>query len=143
MSYFEERMAAIRADRSLVRNVPVKYAPLQRDRAVGYIYFVRMGAFVKIGFTVDVAARLKAIQTSSPEQIVLLRIESGTMETERAFHHRFRRYKANGEWFALQGWLATFLKDCAGPVDVPPPIKRPNFFDAIYPLAGNSDRRIG
>lgn len=131
--YIEERMAQIRADPSLTMTPkPRKTAPPPPPETA-YIYFVRMGAFVKIGITRDVAARMKAIQTSSPEKIVLLKIERGTVEDEQRFHHRFRRYRANGEWFALQGWLATFLKDCTGPVEIPPPIVKPNFFDALYP----------
>jgi hypothetical protein len=135
-SYIEQRMAEIRADKSLTMEPPKprKAAPLSAPEA-GYIYFVRMGAFVKIGFTTDVAARMKAIQTSSPEKIVLLRIERGAVENERTFHRRFHRYRANGEWFTLQGGLATFLKDCTEPIAVPAAIVRQNFFDRLYGIS--------
>lgn len=98
---------------------------------VGYIYFVRMGTFVKIGHTLDVAARMKTIQTSCPAKIDLLRLERGTVDLERSFHRQFEKYRTKGEWFAIQGALAKFLKECTAPVDIPEPIKRANFFDAL------------
>lgn len=99
---------------------------------VGYVYFVKMGTFVKIGHTMDVAARMKTIQTSCPAEIHLLRIERGTVEIERDFHRRFRRYRTNGEWFAIQGTLATFLRDCDVLVAIPERVKRKNFFDFLH-----------
>jgi hypothetical protein len=134
--YIEERMAQIRADPSLTMQPKTRMAAPEPVPTEGYIYFVRMSTFVKIGFTTDVAARMKAIQTSSPEKIVLLRIERGHVEDERVFHQRFRKYRANGEWFTLQGWLAAFLKDFPGPVEIPAPIKRKNFFDALLEQRG-------
>lgn len=44
---------------------------------------------------------------------------------------RFAHYRTNGEWFALKGAVATFLKDCVEPVVIPPPAERMNFFDAL------------
>lgn len=67
------------------------------ENEVGYVYFVRMGTYVKIGHTMDVAARMKTIQTSCPAEIHLM----------------------------------TFLKDCTEPVEIPPPVVRKNFFDAV------------
>lgn len=98
---------------------------------VGYVYFVRMGTFVKIGHTLDVAARMKTIQTSCPAEIHLMKLVPGTVEIERDFHRRFRLHKARGEWFAMQGTLATFLNDCTTPVCIPEPIKKKNYFDAL------------
>lgn len=99
--------------------------------AVGYVYFARMGTFVKIGHTLDVAARLKTIQTSCPGEVCLMRLVPGTVEIERGFHLRFEKYRTKGEWFAIQGALASFLKDCVGPVEIPEPVKLANFFDAL------------
>lgn len=95
------------------------------------VYFVRMGTFVKIGHTLDVASRMKTIQTSCPGDIHLMQLVPGSAEIERAFHRRFHRYNSKGEWFAIMGTLATFLKDCTAPVEIPEPITKANFFDAL------------
>jgi hypothetical protein len=110
-------------------------APLwNRDIAandVGYVYFVRMGAAVKIGHTMDIASRLKTIKTSCPDQVHLMGFVPGSREIELDFHRRFKQHREHGEWFAIQGSLATFLNDCPPPAEIPPPIVRKNFFDAL------------
>jgi hypothetical protein len=101
------------------------------ENDVGYVYFVRMGVTVKIGHTMDVRSRLKTIQTACPGEIHLAGFVPGSPEVERDFHRQFRQYRTHGEWFTIQGTLATFLRDCTEPVAIPPPITRKNFFDAI------------
>lgn len=75
----------------------------------GYVYFVRVGGQVKIGFTKTVSQRIRALQTSCAEPLEVLAILPGTTETEKFMHSRFGDYRTGGEWFSLTGLLADFL----------------------------------
>jgi hypothetical protein len=75
----------------------------------GYVYFVRVGRQVKIGFTKSVKQRVKAIQTSCADPVEVLTVMPGTTETEKYLHSRFADYHTGGEWFSLTGVLADFL----------------------------------
>lgn len=74
----------------------VQYA---RPRSSGWIYFIQAGDFVKIGFATDVDKRLKALETGSPVDLVVLSTERGTMEDEAYYHRKFADLRARGEWF--------------------------------------------
>jgi hypothetical protein len=97
----------------------VSYTPEQPAREIsrpvvaigrpGYVYFMRMGDSVKIGFSTDVGKRLKAIQTACPMPAKVIKIIPGSDQTERYFHHHFAAYRQSGEWFQLDGELAAFL----------------------------------
>jgi hypothetical protein len=130
--YVRQRIAEIQAgvveDARRSARPKRKPSPAQQD---GYVYFVRIGASVKIGFATDVSGRMRNIQTASPDPIHLIKVVRGTREIERGFHQRFARYQMTGEWFALKGAVAMFLKDCTEQVVIPPPVERKNFFDAL------------
>jgi hypothetical protein len=75
----------------------------------GYVYFLRMGGNLKIGFSKNVGARLRAIQTGCPEPAEIVKIIPGTDQTERYFHKHFIAHRLSGEWFRLDGELAAFV----------------------------------
>jgi hypothetical protein len=75
----------------------------------GFVYFLRMGETVKIGFATNVASRMKSLQTSCSEPTEILNVIPGTDQTERYFHAHFEAYRQKGEWFRLEGALAAFL----------------------------------
>lgn len=66
---------------------------------LGFVYFIRSGDFVKIGFATDLPTRLSGIKTSNPNDVELLAKCHGTLETEARFHERFKRHHYRGEWF--------------------------------------------
>lgn len=84
----------------------------QRDReladteAQGVVYFVRSGAAVKIGKTLNLTQRLKDI--NAPE-LELLATEPGYTRRERALHRTFARHRLNGEWFRLAPPLIAYI----------------------------------
>lgn len=81
----------------------------KRDRS-GFVYFIRCGDKVKIGFALnDVGARLKTLQTGSAEPLSLLHYERGSERAERELHRRFAAYRYVREWFRLEGDLADFI----------------------------------
>lgn len=69
------------------------------------IYFVRAAetSAVKIGFSTDVAKRLKQLQTGSPQRLVLEMMIVGTHALEAELHRRLKYHKVHlrGEWFDL------------------------------------------
>ena len=66
-----------------------------------YVYFIHAPDLgrVKIGYTSDPDSRLSSMQTGSPCQLVLARLERGNRDLERRLHHRFREKRIHGEWF--------------------------------------------
>lgn len=58
------------------------------------VYYMRFGDRVKIGYTTNLASRLKAVPNDE-----LLATEPGTRAVESARHHQFRELRLIGEWF--------------------------------------------
>lgn len=60
----------------------------------GYVYFVRLGDRVKIGYSENVPQRLAAV----PHEEVL-GVIPGTMDDEQGWHQLLADYRTVGEWF--------------------------------------------
>ncbi len=83
------------------------------------IYFLRAGNTIKIGYAEhDVAGRVKSLQTGNPEKLQLLSVLPGTRQTEADLHRRFARCRVNGEWFAANEELLTFIDQLQEPVSM-------------------------
>lgn len=82
---------------------------LSRLRRHGFVYFVRAGDFIKIGFAVDVQRRIASLQTGSPMPLTLLATTPGTLDSERAYHKRFDELWERGEWFRAVDPLVSFV----------------------------------
>jgi hypothetical protein len=74
------------------------------------IYFVRVGEFVKIGQTRNLALRVRSLQSSNPHPVEVLAVVYGTLDTELCLHDVFSEHHARGEWYHEKGTLAEFLK---------------------------------
>jgi hypothetical protein len=69
--------------------------PASQNEA-GWVYYIRMGDLVKIGYALDVAKRMRAY----PPTAELLAAHPGTQLVEREMHKRFKADLARGrEWF--------------------------------------------
>lgn len=107
---------------------------LEDDEPVpGWIYYIRIGDTIKIGYSKDVNRRMRAY----PPTAELLAVEPGTTVLERKRHQHFGAHLAHGrEWFTpnpeLDTWITT-LRDHYGdpsgkahtytrPTDTPPQI---------------------
>lgn len=65
-------------------------------REGGYVYYIRVGGLVKIGFAGDVAKRMR----NYPPNAELAAAHPGTLQVERDMHIRFKDALAKGrEWF--------------------------------------------
>ena len=62
----------------------------------GWVYYIRMGDHIKIGYSIDVAQRMRAY----PPNAELLAAHPGTELLEKQIHQKFREHLARGrEWF--------------------------------------------
>lgn len=87
-----------------VRSAPV--SPNRRSEAKGLVYFMRFGAMVKIGFTTNLADRVRALR---PEEV--LGVMDGDMAAEKRLHHEFGKHWLRGELFSLTPEIAEFIKE--------------------------------
>ena len=65
----------------------------------GYVYFLRSGSHMKIGFSSDVKARVTKLQTGNPERISFIGARPGSPDDEARIHDVFAEYRDTGEWF--------------------------------------------
>lgn len=72
----------------------------------GYIYAIRAGDRVKIGYSADPLSRFVKIRADSPLPVKLLGVQPGDRGVERKLHERFAEYRVHGEWFRPVGAVA-------------------------------------
>jgi hypothetical protein len=82
---------AVRAIRKIVKE----------DDKPGYVYFIKSGDFIKIGFSLNPAYRLCGIQTSNPLECEPLGVVQGSEKAERKIHFLFGHAHHRGEWFRV------------------------------------------
>ena len=88
---------------------PPKKAPKPPE---SWVYFIRAGDHIKIGWARDPKKRIDKFRTGCPFAIELIGVVRGGEDDERAIHDAFRPLRARGEWFraephllALVAWL--------------------------------------
>jgi len=70
-------------------------AALRQERD-GFVYYIRIGERIKVGYSVDVKRRMRAYPPGSK----LLAVEPGDRELEKARHRQFAGSRTDGrEWF--------------------------------------------
>lgn len=75
-----------------------------------YVYFVSDQQFVKIGVAENPKDRLGGIQTGNPRECSLLYLipldsKSSALSLESFLHEAYARYRMQGEWFDLIGYI--------------------------------------
>lgn len=115
----------------------------------GSIYYVQVGAHIKLGWTSDLTGRMRQY----PPNSVLLAVEPGTRADETRLHKKFAVWRSHGrEWYPLVPVLLDHIKRVvaehgepetvnfgAKPVEVPTP--RPRQFVAARSRSGASYSR--
>lgn len=76
----------------------------------GWIYFLRSGTLVKIGYTCDVNKRMATHLSSNPDA-QLMAVIPGTRDDEKSYHARFKSLHYKLEWFRFAEELAEMLND--------------------------------
>lgn len=97
----------------------------ERRQKQGYVYFLRAGSTVKIGFSRNLRGRLDKLRNGNSFPVFICKFVKGDRRTEKSFHTRFAEYRVRGEWFDLRGSLAKYLEMHIGPVELPNPIDDP------------------
>lgn len=84
-----------------------------------FIYFIlnHDSNSVKIGRAKDVYKRLKALQTSSPVSLEVLKViqvkgMEEAINLERSLHAKFSHLRMSGEWFKVTQELISYLRHC-------------------------------
>ncbi|MBW4633917.1 MAG: GIY-YIG nuclease family protein [Iphinoe sp. HA4291-MV1] len=84
------------------------FKPGKRKSCVYFIYCEKANA-IKIGYSLDVAARLSSLQTGNPCKLKVLTIVLGGVREEKVLHNFFDTSRLLGEWFTLSECLVHYL----------------------------------
>ena len=74
-----------------------------------FVYFMRCGGKIKIGYSKDPRKRADGLQTGTADKIRIICTISGDRALERRLHEKFKAQRISGEWFAYKGALYEFL----------------------------------
>jgi Meiotically up-regulated gene 113 len=89
-------------EQTVIANFPTAHKPT-------YVYFVRIGKFIKIGFTTNLRGRLKSFRGTSAEPIEVLLIVPGGRELEQRLHALFCEDRISNEFFRNEFLLNEFI----------------------------------
>lgn len=74
---------------------------------MGYVYFLAVGPYVKIGFSRTPSERLTSVRRSAPADLDAYVVIPGRLAFEKKLHKHFASERSNGEWF----WLTDKTRD--------------------------------
>jgi hypothetical protein len=97
----------------------------------GWVYFIRSGKAIKIGFTTDLDQRVRRLQTASSAPLELLGTVAGTLEDEQNLHRRFANLQLRGEWFRGHSSLMAYIREAT---EIPEPAAAPEPEEPVQPL---------
>jgi hypothetical protein len=88
-------------------------ADLKSLRGKGTVYIVVADTLqmATIGMTSDMAGRLRNLAIAAPVKLRLVFARTGGTDLELAYHRRFWRVRAHGEWYLLDGVLKQFVDE--------------------------------
>lgn len=84
-----------------------------RRGATGYVYFLKVGSAVKIGYSVRPLSRLDDLKTGVPLSIDTFVCVRGSQAHERMLHRLFARSRQEGEWFEFAPEIAHVMARAA------------------------------
>lgn len=108
-AFVATRLDEMQAKAAVVReSAPTRVPVVLPDRGgePGWVYLIRLGDRVKIGYSANVYGRLRDLPF---EQILAL--IPGSFATEHALHRRFEHLRIAGEWFLIAPDLMEFVHD--------------------------------
>lgn len=83
----------------------------------GYVYAIRCGDVVKLGWSKNPRRRFTMLVTGNPGECVLVGAISATIEQEQELHRLLSAHRVRREWFREAGPVAAF-------VSMLPPVSR-------------------
>ena len=88
----------------------INYIDLYKDNfSNSYVYFMRVGNRVKIGFTNNVVQRRNALQSYCNGTLKGLYFYKGGTVEEKRLHEKFKKYKLGEEWFLYNQDIQDFI----------------------------------
>ena len=75
----------------------------------GWVYFMEMGDFIKIGWSTWPQNRRDALQAANPYDIIILGAFPGGIENEAHLHQVFAPLRTRGEWFRKSPGLLAYI----------------------------------
>lgn len=92
-----DRIARAADAKRIDKQIEAEKAALRQDRD-GFVYYIRIGERIKVGYSVDVRRRMRAY----PPESALLAIEPGDRDLETERHRQFSASRTHGrEWYTL------------------------------------------
>ncbi len=82
-----------------VEKRPAPKAPRHTRLRAGYVYFLRIGATIKIGYSADPFNRVTDLRTAIAGKVDSFLAVPGTRHDERHFHDQLASYRIEREWF--------------------------------------------
>jgi len=78
----------------------------------GCVYFLlgRKSKRLKIGHSFHVPSRVKALQSSSPEELVVIKTIPGSQQLETRLHKKFAHLRLHGEWFRATTEIMEYIQ---------------------------------
>lgn len=76
---------------------------------IGFTYFIRVGASIKIGAATNFKRRLEALQVAHVKPLEVLLVVPAAMADEYAVHQLFAHLRTRGEWFRADRELLNFI----------------------------------
>jgi hypothetical protein len=83
----------------------------KRARKTVYFLLAEKTKVIKIGISDNVKARAEAIQSMSPDRLILIGTEPGDEKRESELHEKFSRFRSHGEWFHASDELISYIKE--------------------------------
>lgn len=74
-----------------------------------FVYFVKCGEYIKIGYSTDVEARITGMMCDNPNDLELLACFHGNRITERILHESFSHCRHRNEWFHAGNDIYEFI----------------------------------
>ena len=88
---------------------PPTIAPERPIVAGNLVYFIRIGQFIKIGYTTNLEQRIKSFHGASAELIDVLLTIPGDRDLEFRLHGLFQRHRIRNEFFRNVRLLGEFI----------------------------------
>lgn len=70
-----------------------------KDAKTSFVYFIRQGASVKIGYSSNPLHRVATLKTAMSEPIDVMVVVAGDRLLERRLHASLAKHRLQGEWF--------------------------------------------
>lgn len=91
-----------RLEEEIEKDLNLQHSAKRKGKLMpGFIYVIQgeLGGPIKIGYSQDVAQRVKELQTGYPDDLKVLHMFPGNMDIEAKIHQDLKKYRMRGEWF--------------------------------------------